>query len=239
MSDPNMEKVKHLDVDLLCPRFVVLLGAMQCLNQAAILLFVSPLTTGEIVINFFIHAFHLLMFSLFDECVRHTGLGSDPGLYPDYILALHSSKRLLAEQLSSSYHLLVIITFDCISNISMKEISQADSIISLTVARGQRHEGREGMTAYYLTKVIAMMMIKMVMTKVMMIMMLLMVVLVMIMSVTRVEVMMSMVFMTIMIMIIFNTKVMLMMISYQGCHIIRVEYSDVIGRIVRVGPAWL
>jgi len=64
----------------------------------------------------------------------HTGLGSDPGLYPDYILALHSSKRLLAEQLSSSYHLL------------------ADSIISLTVARGQRHEGREGMTAYYLTK---------------------------------------------------------------------------------------
>jgi len=64
----------------------------------------------------------------------HTGLGSDPGAYPDYLLALHSSKRLLAEQLSSSYHLL------------------ADSIISLTVARGQRHEGREGMTAYYLTK---------------------------------------------------------------------------------------
>ena len=38
---------------------------------------------------------------------RHTGLGSDPSVYPDYILALHSSKRLLAEQLSSSYHLLV------------------------------------------------------------------------------------------------------------------------------------
>ena len=42
---------------------------------------------------------------------RHTGLGSDPGAYPDYILALHSSKRLLAEQLSSSYHLLVQFIF--------------------------------------------------------------------------------------------------------------------------------
>jgi calpain-15 len=61
----------------------------------------------------------------------HTGIES---AYPEYVLALHSSKRILAEQLSSSYHLL------------------ADSIISLTVAKGQRHEGREGMTAYYLTK---------------------------------------------------------------------------------------
>ena len=44
--------------------------------------------------------------------------------YPEYILALHSSKRLLIEQLNSSQHLL------------------ADAIINLTLAKGQRHEGR-------------------------------------------------------------------------------------------------
>ena len=43
--------------------------------------------------------------------------------YPEYILALHSSKRLLIEQLNSSQHLL------------------ADAIINLTLAKGQRHEG--------------------------------------------------------------------------------------------------
>ena len=91
---------------------------------------------------------------------RHTGLGSEPSSYPDYILALHSSKRLLAEQLSSSYHLLVILII-IITN-HLKNISQADSIISLTVARGQRHEGREGMTAYYLTKVIVVLVIVMI-----------------------------------------------------------------------------
>ena len=37
-------------------------------------------------------------------------------------------------QLNSSYHLM------------------ADAIVNLTLAKGTRHEGREGMTAFYLTK---------------------------------------------------------------------------------------
>ena len=64
----------------------------------------------------------------------HTGVEAITSQYPEYVLALHSSKRFLLEQLNSSYHLL------------------ADAIINLTLAKGQRHEGREGMTAYYLTK---------------------------------------------------------------------------------------
>lgn len=64
----------------------------------------------------------------------HTGL-DDPTQYPQCVLAIHSSKRLLVEQIVPPPFIL------------------ADAIINLTLAKGQRHEGREGMTAYYLTKV--------------------------------------------------------------------------------------
>jgi hypothetical protein len=51
-----------------------------------------------------------------------TGL-TEPSLYPEYVLAFHSSKRLLIEQLNSSYHLL------------------ADAIINLTLAKGNNWQG--------------------------------------------------------------------------------------------------
>jgi len=58
----------------------------------------------------------------------------DPANFPSHVLSLHSSKRVLCEQQDAGRHLL------------------ADAIVSLTAEKGQRHEGREGMTAYYLTK---------------------------------------------------------------------------------------
>ncbi|XP_041969035.1 calpain-15-like isoform X2 [Aricia agestis] len=65
----------------------------------------------------------------------HTGLElNDPSAWPRHVLAAHSSKPLAVERPPLHPHLL------------------ADAIIGLTLARGQRHEGRQGMTAYYLTK---------------------------------------------------------------------------------------
>lgn len=49
-------------------------------------------------------------------------------------MSLHSSKKVLSDQIAPPPYML------------------ADAIIRLTMERGQRHEGREGMTAYYLTK---------------------------------------------------------------------------------------
>jgi calpain-15 len=51
----------------------------------------------------------------------HTGM-EDTSNYPEYVLAIHSSKRLLVEQISPPAFVL------------------ADAIISLTLAKGQRHE---------------------------------------------------------------------------------------------------
>lgn len=51
----------------------------------------------------------------------HTGM-EDTSSYPEYVLAIHSSKRLLVEQISPPAFVL------------------ADAIISLTLAKGQRHE---------------------------------------------------------------------------------------------------
>ncbi|KAA0194473.1 hypothetical protein HAZT_HAZT005582 [Hyalella azteca] len=56
--------------------------------------------------------------------------------YPGYVLALHTSKRVAVEQTRITSPFLL-----------------ADALIHLGLARGQRHEGREGMTVYYLTKV--------------------------------------------------------------------------------------
>lgn len=53
----------------------------------------------------------------------HTGM-EDTSNYPEYVLAIHSSKRLLVEQISPPAFVL------------------ADAIISLTLAKGQRHEVR-------------------------------------------------------------------------------------------------
>jgi len=68
---------------------------------------------------------------------NHWNLNQPEGsitLYPPCVLAIHSSKRLLVEHITPSPFVL------------------ADGLISLTMSKGQRYEGREGMTAYYLTQ---------------------------------------------------------------------------------------
>lgn len=57
-----------------------------------------------------------------------------PPDYPKFLLALHSSKKLLVETTSPNQFIL------------------ADAISKLTILKGQRHEARDGVTAYYLTK---------------------------------------------------------------------------------------
>ncbi|XP_063622600.1 calpain-D [Cydia splendana] len=65
----------------------------------------------------------------------HTGFSPESlAGWPRHVLAAHSSKPLGVERPPLHAHIL------------------ADAIIGLTLARGQRHEGRQGMTAYYLTK---------------------------------------------------------------------------------------
>lgn len=63
----------------------------------------------------------------------HTSVGAHVDQFPYFLLAMHSSKKLLVENVFPSSYLL------------------ADAIINLTIEKGTRHEGREGMTAYYLT----------------------------------------------------------------------------------------
>lgn len=59
---------------------------------------------------------------------------SEAEAHPKFLLAVHSSKP---------------VTVECIEPNSFM---LSDAIINLTLSKGSRHEGREGMTAYYLTK---------------------------------------------------------------------------------------
>ncbi|XP_019625239.1 PREDICTED: calpain-15-like [Branchiostoma belcheri] len=53
--------------------------------------------------------------------------------FPPYVLAVYSSKKVMVDQVDPPDNVL------------------ADAVVQLAVARGKKHEGREGMTCYYLT----------------------------------------------------------------------------------------
>ncbi|XP_035665817.1 calpain-15-like, partial [Branchiostoma floridae] len=53
--------------------------------------------------------------------------------FPPYVLAVYSSKKVMVDQVDPPDNVL------------------ADAVVQLALARGKKHEGREGMTCYYLT----------------------------------------------------------------------------------------
>ncbi|XP_044748466.1 calpain-D [Coccinella septempunctata] len=75
------------------------------------------------------------MYSVIPLAFNHWNTGLvDPNAFPRYVLSIHSSKPVIVKKKVPSEFLL------------------ADTIISLTMDKGTRHHGRDGMTAYYLTK---------------------------------------------------------------------------------------
>ena len=64
--------------------------------------------------------------SPYNFVIAVTEVSHDRKLFPEYVLGLHSSKKLLIEQLSSSHHLL------------------ADAVINLTLARWEKRREERG-----------------------------------------------------------------------------------------------
>jgi len=83
------------------------------------LLFVWHLIIGIQVCLQFLHK--LFVFTLPTKYFSLVDL-IDPSVYPEFVLAIHSSKRLLVEQVAPPSFVL------------------ADTIINLTLAKGKRHE---------------------------------------------------------------------------------------------------